>query len=328
MLTIRKLSKMMIDTLEAIELGGTTQWIRTRGVAESNPILLMIQQGPGLPMLNEARHFECTLGLEQDFTVVYWDQRGCGRSLRDERGQSEISLDRMSQDAVSLLEVLRDRSGGESYVAGFSFGATVGATAAAQRPDLVRALVAVGMDIDGEAAATCAYDFALQTAQARGNKRAARQLETVGPPPHLTAKQFSTRVRWASTFGGVTTNETYGSIARGLVASLLRSPDYSLGDVVRTLRGVSATQEALLSELAVMDLVHSLPVIDVPVVMAQGRLDQVAPGEAAQRYFDQLNAPSKELVWFEHSAHTPQLEEPQLFRSLMLRVRSGELASQ
>lgn len=278
-------------------------------------------------MINEARRFERTLGLEKDFTVVYWDQRGCGRSLRDRRGQSEISLDRMATDTVSLLEALRDRSGGESYVVGFSFGGTVAATAAAQRPDLVRALVAVGMDIDGEAAATCAYDFALVTAHARGNKRAARQLEAVGPPPHLTAKQFSTRVRWASTFGGVTTNETYGSMARGLVASLLRSPDYSLGDVVRTLRGVSATQEALLSELAVMDLVHSLPVIDVPVVMAQGRLDQVAPGEAAQRYFDQLNAPSKRLVWFEHSAHTPQLEEPQLFRSLLLQIRAGAFAT-
>jgi pimeloyl-ACP methyl ester carboxylesterase len=183
------------------------------------------------------------------------------------------------------------------------------------------------MDIDGEAAGTCAYDFALETARARGNKRAARQLEAVGPPPHLTVKQFSTRVRWASTFGGVTTHETYGSIARSLMASLLRSPDYSLGDVVRTLRGVSATQGALLSELAAMDLMHSPPVIDVPVVMAQGRLDQVAPGEAAQRYFDQLNAPSKQLVWFEHSAHTPQLEEPQLFRSLMLQVRADEFAS-
>jgi pimeloyl-ACP methyl ester carboxylesterase len=318
---------MMIDALEPIELGGTTQWIRTRGQDESNPVLLMIQQGPGLPMLNEALHFGRTLGLEQEFTVVYWDQRGCGRSLRDSRGQSEISLDRMAQDAVSLLEVLRDRSGGECYVVGFSFGATVGATAAAQRPDLVRALVAVGMDVDGEAAANGAYEFAVQTALARGNTRAARQLEAVGPPPHLTAKQFSTRVRWASTFGGVTTGETFGSIARGLVASLFRSPDYSLGDVARTLRGVSATQGALLSELAVMDLVQSLPTIGVPVVMAQGRLDQVAPGEAAQRYFDRLSAPSKQLVWFEYSAHTPQREEPDQFHRLMMQVRAGEHAT-
>ena len=72
----------VIDTLEAIPAGGTTQWIRIRGANASNPVLLLIQQGPGLPMINEARRFGRLLGLEQAFTVVYWDQRGCGRSLR------------------------------------------------------------------------------------------------------------------------------------------------------------------------------------------------------------------------------------------------------
>ena len=46
-----------IDTLEAIQAGGTTQWIRIRGANTSNPVLLLIQQGPGLPMINEARRF-------------------------------------------------------------------------------------------------------------------------------------------------------------------------------------------------------------------------------------------------------------------------------
>ena len=73
---------MQIDTLEAVELGDTTQWIRVRGTDAANPVLLLIQQGPGLPMLNEVRRFERLLGLENHFTVVYWDQRGCGRSLR------------------------------------------------------------------------------------------------------------------------------------------------------------------------------------------------------------------------------------------------------
>src|SRR6266511_1516085 len=53
--------------------------------------------------------------------------------------------------------------------------------------------------------------------------------------------------------------------------------------------------------------------------MAQGRLDQVAPGEAAQRFHDSLTAPSKQLVWFERSAHTPHLEEPDKFRDLLKR---------
>ena len=317
---------MRIDTLEAVQSGGATHWIRVRGADAANPVLLLIQQGPGLPMISEARRFERVLGLEEAFTVVYWDQRGCGRSLRRREDRVGISRERLVDDTVFLLDLLRDRFGAKTYVAGFSFGATLGAYAAAQRPDLVATLVATGMDIDGAAAGTCAYDFALAAARQRGSRRAIRQLEAIGPPPHLTTKQFATRVRWATNFGGVTRNETYATLVRGLLASLVRSPDYSAADIVRTVRGISATQAALLPELASMDLAATLPRIDVPVVLVQGRHDQVAPGAAAQRYADLLQAPDKQLVWFENSAHTPHLEEPGKFRDRLLRIRDSQLA--
>ena len=245
---------MAIDSLEAIPVGDNTQWIRVRGADAANPALLLIQQGPGLPMINEARRFGRLLGLEQHFTVIYWDQRGCGRSLRGRHNPAGITLEAMVADTVSVLEYLQDRFGSKTCIAGFSFGATLAGFAAAQRPDLVGTLVATGMDIDGAAAASGAYEFALRTARQRGNRRATRQLQAIGPPPHLTSKQFGTRVRWACDFGGVTTGATYASLARQLVSSLVRSPDYSAGDVIRTVRGISTTQAALLPELASMDL--------------------------------------------------------------------------
>ena len=317
---------MAVDSLEAIRAGDTTQWIRIRGANASNPVILLVQQGPGLPMINEARRLEHLLGLERVFTVVYWDQRGCGRSLRGREGRTGVSMDLMVADTVLLLEYLRNRFGGKTSVAGFSFGAALAALAAAQRPDLVATLVATGMDIDGAAAATGAYEFALRTARQRGNRRATRQLEAIGPPPHLTSKQFGTRVRWASNFGGVTTGESYASLARGLVSSLVRCADYSAGDVIRTVRGVTATQAALLPDLATMDLTRTLPRIDVPVVMVQGRHDQVAPGESAQQYASSLQAPAKQLIWFESSAHTPHLDEPAKFRDVLLGIRDSRLA--
>jgi pimeloyl-ACP methyl ester carboxylesterase len=318
---------MTIDILEAVQLGDTTQWIRIRAEDPSNPVLLLIQQGPGLPMINEVRRFERLLRLEKDFVVVYWDQRGCGRSLRGHSVGNGITLDLMVNDTVSLLELLRDRFGNRPYVAGFSLGATIGAHATASRPDLVAALVAVGADIDGVAAGNNAYDFALNTSRQCGNKRATHQLEAIGRPPHLTTKQFGTRVRWASNFGGVTHNETYGAVVRGLLTSLVRSSDYSVGDALRTVRGITATQAALLAEMATLDLVREIPRLDAPVVMVQGRLDQVAPGEAAERYFKALEAPIKQMVWFEKSAHTPHLEEPERYRELLMRVRAGQLAN-
>jgi len=76
-----------------------------------------------------------------------------------------------------------------------------------------------------------------------------------------------------------------------------------------------------LAELTALDLVRSVPRIDVPIVMAQGRHDQVAPSGAAQRYFDAVDAPSKNLVWFDNSAHTPHFEEPEKFRDLLMGLR-------
>jgi proline iminopeptidase len=317
---------MQFDALEAVAHGGSTQWIRVRGTDAANPVLLLIQQGPGLPMLNEVCRFERLLGLENHFTVVYWDQRGCGRSLRTPDAQHTNLLRRMVDDTVSLLEMLKDRFAKKPAVAGFSLGATVGAYAAAERPDLVDTLVAVGMDIDGAAAADSAYRFALDNAHQRGNKRAIRQLEAISPPPHLNVKQFGTRVRWASNFGGVTHDQSYGAVVRSLLASLVRSPDYSTVDMLRSVRGITATQARLLPEMAELDLVRTVPHLDVPLVMVQGRLDKVAPGEAAQRYFDNVWAPSKELIWFEESAHTPQLEEAEKFRDLLIRVLASRVA--
>jgi CheY-like chemotaxis protein len=94
---------MAIDTLEAVELGGTTQWIRVRAADPANPVLLLMQQGPGMPMINEARRVEQLLGLEKEFTVVYWDQRGTGLSLRAAVGSAPELLEavrRTSPEAV------------------------------------------------------------------------------------------------------------------------------------------------------------------------------------------------------------------------------------
>jgi pimeloyl-ACP methyl ester carboxylesterase len=318
---------LTIDKLEAVHLGGTTQWIRVRGRDVSNPVLLLMQLGPGLPIINEVRRFEQQLRLEDAFTVVYWDQRGTGLSLRD-RHARELTPALMVADTVAMLELLRDRFGSPPFVSGFSFGATFATYAAVQRPDLVASLVAVGMDIDVPAAEKNAYEFALDTARERKLRRAVRQLESIGAPPHVDAKAFNRRVRWVMNFGGVTTTATYNGTLRTLLMSLLRSPDYSAADLIRTMGGITATQATLVPQLANTDLVQEVPRLEVPIVLVQGRLDQVAPGEATQRFYDSVAAPRKELHWFERSAHTPHFEEPEKFREVLIAARAWSTNAQ
>jgi pimeloyl-ACP methyl ester carboxylesterase len=320
-------SSLQIDVLEPVVLGGVMQWIRIRGADRDNPVLLLMQQGPGLPIINEVPRLDHRLGLEQAFTVVYWDQRGTGlsaRSVRNRQDRLDITVTNMVHDTIDLLEMLRDRYERKPFVAGFSFGATFAAYAAVKRPDLVATLIAVGMDIDMPAAERHTYQFVLTAARQRNNIRAVQQLEAIGPPPHLTSKHFRTRAKWAANFDGVTRDATFNSLLRSLLSSVVRSPDYSAADVVRTLRGFTTSQAALLPELANTDLVRTVPSLDVPLVMVQGRLDHVAPPAAAQRFYDSVTAPSKQLIWFEDSAHTPHFDEPDKFRDVLLDVARSQ----
>ncbi|HYY82219.1 MAG TPA: alpha/beta hydrolase [Actinomycetes bacterium] len=249
-----------------------------------------MQLGPGLPIINEARRFERLLALEDAFTVVYWDQRGTGLSLRasrrrvllrcDVRGVRGCAAARPRRHADRRRDGRRHRrrrdqclclrAPGRSRARQSTCGATAGEDrpAPASGPEGILHAVPLGGQLRGF--------------------RNQRQLQRNGP---RTPRQL-------------------GSVTR--LFARRRLP---------TLRGIRASQAALVPELAATDLVRTMPRVGVPIVMVQGRLDQVAPGEAAQRFYDALEAPSKQLVWFEQSAHTPHLEEPERFRDVVMTVR-------
>lgn len=84
---------MYLDLLEPVKLGESVQWVRVRSAAPGNPLLLLIQQGPGLPMINEIGEFGRLLRLEAHFTVPYGTRRSprLGRRSDGSRLGSEAS---------------------------------------------------------------------------------------------------------------------------------------------------------------------------------------------------------------------------------------------
>src|SRR5262245_50735264 len=116
-------SPRSINGLVRIRLGGTEQWIRVRGKDTSNPILLLIQQGPGAPMLNEAADDNALWRFEDDFVVVYWDQRACGKSFSRAIPPQSMTLEQMITDTYELVTALTQRFNvAQVYVIGFSIG--------------------------------------------------------------------------------------------------------------------------------------------------------------------------------------------------------------
>ncbi len=316
-------SPRSISRLESIRLGGTEQWIRIRGKDTSNPVLLLIQQGPGLPMLNEAADDNKQWHLEDDFVVVYWDQRACGKSFSRAIPPQSMTVEQLITDTHELIQALTQRFNvAHLYVAGFSLGGTIAALVASRHPEHIRAVVCVDLDVQFDVAERFMYDFALEQATRLGNKRALRELRRIGPPPHLNSKSFGTRAKWVTNFGGANRQETYTTLLLKTLRQLVLSRDYALSDVIGTLRGMRFTQDQLLPDLAGLDLFQMLPRLDIPVFLLQGRHDSIAPPTIAEQYYQMLHAPKgKQLIWFDESAHMPQYEEPGKFRETLLTIK-------
>ena len=67
---------------------------------------------------------------------------------------------------------------------------------------------------------------------------------------------------------------------------------------------------------------RSIRTLHCPLLLFAGRHDFNVNSEVAAEWLSKVNAPSKRLVWFEHSAHLPMTEEPGKFLvSLVLYAR-------
>jgi len=304
-----------IDSLEAFELGGPRQWGLIRGQSRIAPVLLMVQAGPGLPMIHEADAHQRQLGLEQHFRVVYWDQPGTGKSFVP-RANGSLTVASMVAGFRSMIRATCERLRVSSlHLVGFSFGASLALLAAAEEPERVRSLTCVGVDVDLLEAERFAYAFARGQAERRGHRRAQRALSAIGEPPH-DVRQFSTRVKWVANFGGVHRSKTFGGLLRTTVARLWRSPHYSLPEMVRALRALEATPARVLPALRGFNLLAHELRVPAPLAVFQGRHDIAAPPALSADLAARLGA---RLVWFERSAHMPHEEEPGRFREELLR---------
>jgi pimeloyl-ACP methyl ester carboxylesterase len=309
-----------IDSLESFDIGGMKQWVLLRGNLAARRVLLVVQQGPGFPLIQDARAFEKSLRLESECVVAYWDQRGTGKSFRAD--PATINVAQSVADVRALVEALCARLGVDRLdVLGLSVGGSFAAMAAAQDPSRIGHLVVVGLDVDWGESERYAYAFARNEAARHGARRAQRQLGAIGAPPHDTAKKFQTRARWVAAYGGINRRRGYFGLLWDNASRILRSPHYALRERVQVLGAISRTLELMLGPANHFDLRTRVPRLEVPIAFFQGRKDVGTNPEVVARYAASLEAPrGKSFVWFEDSAHMPYYEEPVLFRAALLRA--------
>ena len=316
---------MKIHHLEKININNTEQWVLVRGKTADAPLLIHVQAGPGLPIIPEADTMEKLLHLEDHFLVAYWDQRGCGKSFSKQVDPKSINFSQLSNDIISCTtNLLRKYSKHNAIVVGYSIGATASLMAAVKQNDLFSNLFLVGMDVDIPAANVFTIDFALKRASERNNRKMIKNLEELKRTPIIDAKRFQQRAKILTDLGGIKVGSNYVQLVLSTVKNMLLCKSYTIGDIVKTIKGMELCQNALLNELDTLNLFKIISAVDVPVHFIHGKRDGVSPYDIALSFYNHLQAEQKEFTTFENSAHMPHYDEPGKFAKLLIEHALAE----
>ena len=304
-----------VDEGMYVKIGDIDQWIQIRGQDHENPVILCLHGGPGGSWLANTT---VLLPWEKDFTVVQWDQRGTGKTLKT-TGRSvadTMSVDRMAQDGIEVSEFLRNHLHKDKVILlGFSWGSLLGVHMAKQRPDLFYAYVGTGQVTNMPKAQQLTYAYVLEKARAANDARTLRKLQSIGPPP------FDNMQKIGVFFQSLGIYECESD--RNAPAGVFTAPNYSLRDIYNLFRGFAQVPTfRIYHELLSAELAPLGTDFKIPIFFIQGTEDERTQATLTREYFEKIDAPHKEFVLIEGGGHFTVLSMADRFlHELVTRVR-------
>jgi pimeloyl-ACP methyl ester carboxylesterase len=298
-----------------VTIGGIRQGMIIQSKNIHNPVLLYLHGGIPDYFLSS----KYPTGLEDYFTVVWWEQRGSGLSYNASIPQESMTLEQMIADTKEVTNYLRKRFGQDKiYLMGRSGGTFIGVHVAAQSPELYHAYIGVAQMSDHLKSERMAYEYMLKEYRAAGNRKMARKLEASPVTDVIPYSYLKLRDEAMHALGfGTTRNMT--SIISGVFLPSLTCKDYTLSEKVNLWRGKAQSGvHPLWDTILATDLSRQVPELKIPVYFFHGIYDYTVSYNLAKDYFEKLKAPIKGFYTFEQSAHSPIFEEPDRIKKIVL----------
>jgi pimeloyl-ACP methyl ester carboxylesterase len=299
-----------------VNINGVKQGMFIKGKDATNPVLLYLHGGTPEYFLTQ----RYPTGLEDYFTVCWWEQRGSGLSYSADIPSETLTLEQFISDTSELTNYLRNRFGKEKiYLMGHSGGTFFGIQAAAWAPELYHAYIGVAQMSNQLESERRAYEYILRRFREKGNKGMVEELEAapvtmMGGTPE---DYLVLRDKGMHSLGIGTTHEM-DSVVTGLFLPSLRFREYTLTEKVKLWRAKFSSGVSILwDKVIATDLSNELLELELPVYFFHGIYDYTVNYALAKDYFEKLKAPVKGFYTFEHSAHSPIFEEPEKVQRIL-----------
>ena len=300
-----------------IDVNGVQQGMFIKSKDAAYPVLLYLHGGMPDFFLSE----RYPIGLEDHFTVVWWEQRGSGMSFRADIPRETMTMEQLVSDTLAVTHYLRQRFDQDKiYLMGHSGGSFIGIQAAAQAPEFYHAYIGQAQMSFQLKSELLAYNYMLQQFRENGNQAMVRKLEaapvtmTGGTPDGYVKVRDDAMHRL-----GIGTMRSMNSVITGIFLPSLVCRKYTFMEKVNMWRGKSrAGVSVVWDEMLATDLSERVSELAIPVYFFEGIYDYTCSYTEAKAYFDTLKAPVKGFYTFEESAHSPMFEEPEKMQKIMV----------
>ena len=297
-----------ISELRKVEIGDTELQIMIRGNDKDNPVLIFVHGGPCCSEIPYVRKYQ--EGLEKDFTIVHYDQRGSGKSYEFGKDYSDVTAVTHANDLIELTKYIESYLEKEQVIlVGHSFGTYIGTLAVAQNPEVYQAYIGIGQmaqPIEGEL--NNLYRC-IEAAKEAGNEKDVNYLsgleQSILEGEEITPRDYVRKYGFAAR--KIDDNVDY-------VLGFLFGTEYNLTDAIRFYTASIKYQDDLIAESTQNPITQMVMEINVPVYFVMGKYDGMTSPESAENYLHSLIGEGvKEFIVFDESAHYPQFEEEEKF---------------
>ncbi len=306
-----------------VTIGGVEQGLFIRGKNTENPVLLFVHGGPCFSEYFLVEKYPT--GLEEAFTVCYWEQRGGGLSYNKDIPPEIMTMKQLASDTVEVTNYLRERFGkGKIYLAAHSGGTFFALQVAAQRPELYEAYIGIAQVTNQAESEKLAYAYLLEQYELQGNERMVEKLlkYPVTEDETYVKPFFKSLVRDQAMHQlGVGTMRNMKSVERDVVVPVMMSKAYTLKEKINLWQSKFSfiKQTKLADEVIDTDLTMKVTKLEIPVYFFSGVYDLTVNHDLSKAYLLQLEAPVKGFYSFENAAHSPNFEEPERMMEIIRR---------
>ncbi|HEY4537266.1 MAG TPA: alpha/beta hydrolase, partial [Erysipelothrix sp.] len=244
-----------ISELSYVDVNGAAHCLLIRSYNKDNPIILFVHGGPcnsDIPFITQYQK-----QLEKHFTIIHYDQRGCGKSYNCFQSYQDLNAQLLVDDLLVLSEMIKQKYKQKIILLGHSYGTYLGLQAAQKRPDLYRAYIGVGQVADSLTNEKAILDYLLVQANQPSEKRYLRKIK----PQIKKGKRLAPRLYVHKYKGAARKINITAKMIQGHLFSL----EYNFKDSFKLLIGIIKNQNKLERAEAEFPLPTLVPSIEIPM---------------------------------------------------------------